>query len=220
MAPRHVHHYFRLEQHCLHREPVSVSYAYQRDARPLNLMLCHRLATPCTSFLKSVPVPRHSRSCGQGGQRLMLPLVLSSFFASALHILRGDTVSDSTAFCRDSDTYRLCTRFNTSRVVLERLILFSSTRIRGTQRSRRTFHSVFIYNPLPTIQLSRMMSPHMFDNTGRSYNVSRILTPQSTLDEEAYGRYSPLFLSYVDFTFSFSLIDVSGIVLRLLCHMA
>jgi hypothetical protein len=43
----------------------------------------------------------------------------------------------------------------------------------------------------------------MFDNTGTQYNVSRILTPQSTLDEEAYKQYSPLFLSYVVVTFSF-----------------
>lgn len=136
----------------------------------------------------------------------MLPLVLSSFFASVLHILRGDSVSDSTASCRDIDTHLLRTCSHTSRVLLERLILFSSTRIRGTQRSCRTCHSVFIHNPSPTIQLSRMMSSHMFDNTGRNYDVSRILTAQSTLDEEAYGRYSPLFLSYVDFTLSFLLL--------------
>src|SRR6266852_387723 len=97
-------------------------------------------------------------------------------------------------------------RSYTSRVLLERLILFSSTRIRGIQRSRRTCHSVFIHDPSPTIQLSRMMSSHMFDNTGRYYNVSRILTPQSTLDDEAYRQYSPLFLSYVNFTFSFLLL--------------
>jgi hypothetical protein len=36
----------------------------------------------------------------------------------------------------------------------------------------------------------------MYDNTGAQYNVSRILTPQATLDEEAYRQYSPLFLSY------------------------
>lgn len=156
---------------------------------------------------------------GQGGQRLMLPLVLSSSFASVLHILRGDIVSDSTVSCRDIDTYLLCTRSYTSRVVLESLILFSSTRIRGTQRSRRTCYSVFIHNPSPTIQLFRMMSSHMFDNTGVYYNVSRILTPQSTLDEEEYGRYSPLFLSYVDFTFSSYFFDFC-IVPRLLCHMA
>lgn len=134
----------------------------------------------------------------------MLPLVLSSFFASVLHILRGDCVSDRTTSCRDIDTYLLRTCSYTS--VLERLILVSSTRIRGTQRSRRTCHSVFIHNPSLTIQLSRILSSHMFDNTGRYYDVARILTAQSTLDEEAYGRYSPLFLSYVHFTFSFLLL--------------
>ncbi|KAI9436132.1 OPT oligopeptide transporter [Lactarius psammicola] len=40
-----------------------------------------------------------------------------------------------------------------------------------------------------------MMSRHMYDNTGAQYNVSRILAPQATLDEEAYKQYSPLFLS-------------------------
>lgn len=34
-----------------------------------------------------------------------------------------------------------------------------------------------------------------YDNTGASYNTSRILTPQFTLDLEAYKAYSPLFLS-------------------------
>ncbi|KAL7278032.1 small oligopeptide transporter [Trametes coccinea BRFM310] len=34
-----------------------------------------------------------------------------------------------------------------------------------------------------------------FDNTGAEYNVTRILTPQSTLDIQAYEQYSPLFLS-------------------------
>ncbi|KAJ7682610.1 OPT oligopeptide transporter [Mycena polygramma] len=34
-----------------------------------------------------------------------------------------------------------------------------------------------------------------FDNTGSSYNVSRILTADSTFDEESYKAYSPLFLS-------------------------
>lgn len=40
------------------------------------------------------------------------------------------------------------------------------------------------------------MSRYMYDNTGAQYNVSRILAPQATLDEEAYKLYSPLFLSY------------------------
>ncbi|KAI0286616.1 OPT oligopeptide transporter protein-domain-containing protein [Russula aff. rugulosa BPL654] len=49
-----------------------------------------------------------------------------------------------------------------------------------------------------------MMSSHMFDNTGQYYNVSRILTPQSTLDEGAYQQYSPLFLS-ASFAMSYGL---------------
>lgn len=35
----------------------------------------------------------------------------------------------------------------------------------------------------------------MFDNTGSSYNVSRILTSEYTLDVEAYEAYSPPYLS-------------------------
>jgi OPT family small oligopeptide transporter len=34
-----------------------------------------------------------------------------------------------------------------------------------------------------------------YDNTGNTYNVTRILTPESTIDLEAYHNYSPLFLS-------------------------
>lgn len=40
-----------------------------------------------------------------------------------------------------------------------------------------------------------MMSRLSFDNTGREYNVSRILMPDGTLDVEGYKSYSPLFLS-------------------------
>ncbi|KAJ7894815.1 OPT oligopeptide transporter [Mycena leptocephala] len=40
-----------------------------------------------------------------------------------------------------------------------------------------------------------------FDNTGGSYNVSRILTPEKVFDEEKYKKYSPIFLST---TFSIS----------------
>jgi hypothetical protein len=50
-----------------------------------------------------------------------------------------------------------------------------------------------------------MMSSHIFDNTGGQYDVSRILTPEATLDEAAYEQYSPLFLSYVVVTLSLSL---------------
>jgi hypothetical protein len=34
-----------------------------------------------------------------------------------------------------------------------------------------------------------------FDNTGAAYNVSKILTPEYTLDPLLYAEYSPLFLS-------------------------
>ncbi|EIN07938.1 small oligopeptide transporter [Punctularia strigosozonata HHB-11173 SS5] len=40
-----------------------------------------------------------------------------------------------------------------------------------------------------------MSSRGSFDNTGGSYNVSRILNPDSTINLEAYHNYSPLFLS-------------------------
>ncbi|KAI1660364.1 small oligopeptide transporter [Daldinia decipiens] len=40
-----------------------------------------------------------------------------------------------------------------------------------------------------------MSDSSTYDNTGATYNVSRILTPQFTLDEEAYKAYSPIFIS-------------------------
>jgi len=40
-----------------------------------------------------------------------------------------------------------------------------------------------------------MQDLHSYDNTGARYNVSRIMTPELTLDLEAYKAYSPLFLS-------------------------
>jgi hypothetical protein len=40
-----------------------------------------------------------------------------------------------------------------------------------------------------------MSDMNSYDNTGKPYNVSRILTPNLTLDLEAYKAYSPLFLS-------------------------
>ncbi|KAL4244288.1 oligopeptide OPT transporter family protein [Abortiporus biennis] len=49
-----------------------------------------------------------------------------------------------------------------------------------------------------------MMSRAAFDNTGAPYNVSRILTPEYTLDLEKYKAYSPLFLS-TTFVMSYAL---------------
>ncbi|KAI1752395.1 OPT oligopeptide transporter protein-domain-containing protein [Xylaria castorea] len=40
-----------------------------------------------------------------------------------------------------------------------------------------------------------MSDASTYDNTGAIYNVSRVLTPEFTLDEVAYQSYSPLFIS-------------------------
>ncbi|KAI0971661.1 OPT oligopeptide transporter protein-domain-containing protein [Xylaria arbuscula] len=40
-----------------------------------------------------------------------------------------------------------------------------------------------------------MSDASTYDNTGAIYNVSRVLTPELTLDEGAYQAYSPLFIS-------------------------
>lgn len=39
-----------------------------------------------------------------------------------------------------------------------------------------------------------ILSSSVFDNTGKPYDVSRILTPDFLFDEEAYKRYSRVFL--------------------------
>lgn len=38
-------------------------------------------------------------------------------------------------------------------------------------------------------------SRYSYDNTGQRYNVTRIVNPDSTFNEEAYRNYSPLYLS-------------------------
>ena len=45
------------------------------------------------------------------------------------------------------------------------------------------------------LRSSRILSRTSYDNTGGTYDVTRILTPESTIDLEAYHSYSPLFLS-------------------------
>lgn len=40
-----------------------------------------------------------------------------------------------------------------------------------------------------------MSTRYSYDNTGHHYNVSRILSPGATFNEEEYHNYSPLFLS-------------------------
>lgn len=57
--------------------------------------------------------------------------------------------------------------------------------------------SVFHYTGVWYAAFLPMSDAATYDNTGASYNVSRVLTPQFTLDEQAYKDYSPLFLRYV-----------------------
>ncbi|KAI1502757.1 OPT oligopeptide transporter protein-domain-containing protein [Biscogniauxia marginata] len=44
-------------------------------------------------------------------------------------------------------------------------------------------------------QFLPMSDASTYDNTGATYNVSRVLTPEFRLDESAYQTYSPLFIS-------------------------
>ncbi|KAK1756173.1 OPT oligopeptide transporter protein-domain-containing protein [Echria macrotheca] len=55
--------------------------------------------------------------------------------------------------------------------------------------------SILHYSGTWYSQYLPMSDSGTYDNTGARYNVTRILTPQFTLDAEAYKNYSPLFLS-------------------------
>ncbi|KAF7525202.1 hypothetical protein G7054_g11180 [Neopestalotiopsis clavispora] len=55
--------------------------------------------------------------------------------------------------------------------------------------------SVFHYTGVWYSQFLPMSDASTYDNTGSPYNTTRILTPQLTLDEEAYKNYSPLYIS-------------------------
>jgi hypothetical protein len=54
--------------------------------------------------------------------------------------------------------------------------------------------SLFHYTGVWYAEFLPMSDPFTYDNTGKHYDVSRILTPQFTLDEQAYKEYSPLFI--------------------------
>lgn len=57
--------------------------------------------------------------------------------------------------------------------------------------------SFFHYTGAWYSQFLPMSDASTYDNTGAIYNVSRILTPELTLDEGAYQSYSPLFIRLV-----------------------
>lgn len=46
-----------------------------------------------------------------------------------------------------------------------------------------------------------MSDSSVYDNTGKTYDVARVLSKDFTLNEVAYNTYSPLFLRYVGFVF-------------------
>ncbi len=54
--------------------------------------------------------------------------------------------------------------------------------------------SVLHYSGTWYSQYLPMSDSSTYDNTGRHYNVSRVLSADYTLDVEAYNKYSPLFL--------------------------
>lgn len=55
--------------------------------------------------------------------------------------------------------------------------------------------SIFHYTGTWYAEFLPMSDSGTYDNTGSPYNVSRILTPEFTLDQQAYENYSPLFIS-------------------------
>lgn len=55
--------------------------------------------------------------------------------------------------------------------------------------------SVFHYSGVWFAEFLPMSDSSTYDNTGSTYNVSRILTPEFTLNDQAYREYSPLFIS-------------------------
>lgn len=58
--------------------------------------------------------------------------------------------------------------------------------------------SLFHYAGVWYSQYLPMSDSGTYDNTGKPYNTTRILTPEMTLDEEAYNNYSPLFIRYAE----------------------
>jgi hypothetical protein len=75
------------------------------------------------------------------------------------------------------------------------IIFPSSTLMYGTASSFREFPRFDRFFCLADDRPRSISSIHAFDNTGKPYNVSRIINPDTTLDLRAYKVYSPLYLS-------------------------
>ncbi|KAJ6446569.1 small oligopeptide transporter, OPT family [Purpureocillium lavendulum] len=64
-----------------------------------------------------------------------------------------------------------------------------------------------------------MSDASTYDNTGRPYNTSRILTSDFTLDEEAYQNYSPLFISTTfAMAYGLSFATISALIVYTFIH--
>lgn len=60
-----------------------------------------------------------------------------------------------------------------------------------------------------------LFNSNTFDNTGSSYNTSRVLTPSGTVDQEAYRNYSPMFLpAGYALTYGVAFANLTGIVVH------
>ena len=63
-----------------------------------------------------------------------------------------------------------------------------------------------------------ILSSAVFDNTGKPYDVSKILTPDFLFDREAYARYSPIYLpiTYV-LSYAVQFAALSALVTHTIC---
>lgn len=60
-----------------------------------------------------------------------------------------------------------------------------------------------------------MMTADVYDNTGAVYNVTKVLTPEGTLDPEKYAAYSPPFLSATfAFVYGLSFASLTAVVVH------
>lgn len=63
-----------------------------------------------------------------------------------------------------------------------------------------------------------ILSSAVFDNTGKPYDVTKVLTPDFLFDEEAYGKYSPVYLpiTYV-LSYAVQFASLSALVTHTVC---
>ncbi|RYP57824.1 hypothetical protein DL769_009255 [Monosporascus sp. CRB-8-3] len=78
---------------------------------------------------------------------------------------------------------------------------------------------IFHYSGMWYSQYLPMSDSSTYDNTGAPYNVSRVLSPDFRLDEEAYKSYSPLFISTTfALSYGLSFAAISSLVVYTYLH--